>query len=129
MRWWCYQETVEERRRRFEALAQPLQHEIFRTACRFCGNQEDAWDVAQEALVRAYQNFDRFEPGSNFRAWLHRILKNVFINHYHWVRSRSEVPLEEQEPGGGAPADAAILREALDEEVERALDALTDEHR
>jgi RNA polymerase sigma-70 factor (ECF subfamily) len=129
MRWWGQQESIEEKRRRFETLAQPLQHEIFRTACRLCGNEEDAWDVAQEAFVRAYQNFGRFEPGSNFRAWLHRILKNVFINHYHAQRRRAEVPLDEHDPGGGDPADASLLREALDEEVEQALDALADEFR
>jgi RNA polymerase sigma-70 factor, ECF subfamily len=122
-------ESVEERRRRFEALAKPLQHEIYRTACRLCGNEEDAGDVAQEAFVRAYEHFDRFAPGSNFRAWLHRILKNLFINQYHQARSRAEVPLEECDLGGGDPADAAILREALDEEVEQSLAALGDDYR
>jgi RNA polymerase sigma-70 factor (ECF subfamily) len=122
-------ESLEERRRRFEALAAPLQHEIYRTAYRLCGHEEDARDVAQEAFVRAYQHFDRFAPGSNFRAWLHRILRNLFINRYHQARSRAEVPLEEIDPSGGPPADAAILREALDEEVERALAALGDDYR
>jgi RNA polymerase sigma-70 factor (ECF subfamily) len=126
---WGQRESIEERRRRFEALAQPLQREIFRTACRFCGNDADAWDVAQEAFVRAYEHFDRFRPGTNFRAWLHRILKNVFINHYHRRRLRSEVPLEEGDPGGGPAADAALLGEALDEEVEQALAALIPEYR
>jgi RNA polymerase sigma-70 factor (ECF subfamily) len=122
-------ESTEEKRQRFEALAQPLQHEIYRTACRFCGNEEDAHDVAQESFVRAYLHFDRFQPGSNFRAWMHRILRNHFINQYHRARSRSEVPLEENDPGGGEPADAALLRDALDEEVEQALDALADKYR
>ncbi len=129
LRWWGQREGVEERRRRFEALARPLQDEIFRTARRFCGNETDAWDISQEAFVRAYEHFDRFEPGSNFRAWLHRILKNVFINHYHRQRARAEVSLEERDPGGGAPADAALLHAALEEEVEQALAALTTEFR
>jgi RNA polymerase sigma-70 factor (ECF subfamily) len=122
-------ESLEERRQRFETLAKPLQHEIYRTARRLCGSEEDARDVAQEAFVRAYQNFDCFAPGSNFRAWLHRILKNLFINRYHQARRRAEAPLEEYDLGGGAPADAAILREVLDEEVERALAALGDDYR
>jgi RNA polymerase sigma-70 factor (ECF subfamily) len=78
--------------------------------------------------VRAYQNFDRFEPGTNFRAWMHRILKNVFINYCHGQRRRSEVPLEEYDAASD-PADADLMREAFDEEVEQALDALADEYR
>jgi RNA polymerase sigma-70 factor (ECF subfamily) len=42
-----------------------------------------AEDLVQEALLRAYQAFDRFQPDTNFRAWIIRILTNIFINNYH----------------------------------------------
>jgi RNA polymerase sigma-70 factor (ECF subfamily) len=47
-----------------------------------CGQASTAEDLVQEALLRAYQAFDRFEPGTNFRAWVVRILTNIFINNY-----------------------------------------------
>jgi RNA polymerase sigma-70 factor, ECF subfamily len=53
-------------------------------------NRAEAEDIVQEALLRAFRSFDRFNPGTNCRAWLFTILRNVFLNR---VRSRGrEVP-------------------------------------
>ena len=78
-----------ESRRRFEALLfeqLPVLHAVARRLTR---NPSDADDLVQEACLRAYRFFDRFEPGTNFRAWIIRILKNLFINDWH---SRQAAP-------------------------------------
>jgi RNA polymerase sigma-70 factor (ECF subfamily) len=50
----------------------------------------DADDLVQEATLRAYRFFDRFERGTNFKAWLFRIVKNTFINLYRKTKARPE---------------------------------------
>ena len=49
----------------------------------------DAEDLVQDTLVRAYRFFDRFEAGTNFKAWLLRIQMNTFVNRYRQVDSRA----------------------------------------
>lgn len=81
-------------RARFEDEA--LQHldALYRTALRMTRNPQDAEDLVQDALVRGYRFYDRFEPGTNFRAWLFRILTNTYINSYRRKQARpKEIPL------------------------------------
>ena len=74
------------RRKEFERLARRYQRDIFSAALRLTGNYADAEDLAQEAFLKAYVAFDQFQLGTNFRAWLLRILTNTHINRYR--RSR-----------------------------------------
>lgn len=85
-------------RARFEEEA--LQHldALYRTALRMTHNRADAEDLVQDALVRAYRFYDRFEPGTNFRAWLFKILTNTYINSYRRKHGRpQESSLEDTE--------------------------------
>jgi RNA polymerase sigma-70 factor (ECF subfamily) len=85
-------------RARFEEEA--LQHldALYRTALRMTRNPSDAEDLVQDALVRAYRFYDRFEPGTNFRAWLFKILTNTYINSYRRKQGRPpESSLEDTE--------------------------------
>jgi RNA polymerase sigma-70 factor, ECF subfamily len=77
-------------RSRFEDEA--LQHvdALYRTALRMTRNPADAEDLVQDALVRAFRFYDRFEPGTNFRAWLFRILTNTYINNYRRKQNRPQ---------------------------------------
>jgi len=45
-------------------------------------NQEDAKDLYQETTLRAIKNREKFNPGTNFKAWMFTIMKNIFINQY-----------------------------------------------
>jgi RNA polymerase sigma-70 factor (ECF subfamily) len=61
-------------------------------------NPSDAEDLVQDALVRAYRFYDRFEQGTNFRAWLFKILTNTYINSYRRKQGRpQESSLEDTE--------------------------------
>lgn len=72
---------------RFEAEAMPHLNDIFRTAARILGDRSRAEDVAQEVYLQAWKSFDRFEPGTNCRAWLFKILFHC-VNHHRrkWFR-------------------------------------------
>lgn len=79
-----------DKRKQFEAEAMPHMDALYRTALRMTKNQSDAEDLVQETMVKAYRFWDKFEPGSNCRAWLFKIMTNIFINEY---RSKSRTPV------------------------------------
>ena len=108
---------------RFEAEAMPHLNDLFRTATRLVQDRVRAEDIVQEVYYQAWRSFDRFESGTNCRAWLYRILFHC-VNHHRrkWFRfpllKETEEFLEANliyaPPVNEALTDGAIL-EALDE--------------
>ena len=82
-------ERPEGRREKFEKLAFPYMDSLFNTALRLTRNRLDAEDLVQEVYLRAYRFLDKFEEGTNFQAWIFKILTNTFINRY---RKKSREP-------------------------------------
>ncbi|MBK7142180.1 MAG: sigma-70 family RNA polymerase sigma factor [bacterium] len=79
-----------ENRRSFEREALPHMDALYRTALRMTKNENDAEDLVQETFAKAYRFWDKFEKGTNARAWLFKIMTNIFINEY---RSKSRAPV------------------------------------
>jgi RNA polymerase sigma-70 factor (ECF subfamily) len=67
---------------RFVDDAIPLLEPLYRQALRMTRNHVDAEDLLQETMVKAYSGFHSFRQGSNFNAWLYRVLVNTYINNY-----------------------------------------------
>jgi RNA polymerase sigma-70 factor (ECF subfamily) len=111
-----------------------------RAALRLTGDQAEAEDLCQEALIKAYVAFDQFSRGSSFRAWTLRILANTHISRYRsWRRSPDTVSWEdlgaascrgEFDPPGEelGPEDFCVEHE-LSEDLAPALEALPEEFR
>ena len=78
-------------RAEYEALVVPHMRGLYGAALRMTRNEGDAEDLVQDTLVRAYRFFDRFEQGTNIKAWLFRILTNTFINKYRRKTREREV--------------------------------------
>jgi RNA polymerase sigma-70 factor (ECF subfamily) len=78
-------------RQEFEREALPHMDALFGTAMRLTRNPRDAEDLVQDAMLRAYRFWGQFEPGTNCKAWLFRILTNTFINRYHKNRRDSDL--------------------------------------
>ena len=81
----------------------PQLRSLFGAAYRMTGNAHDAEDLVQETFLRAHRAFDRFEPGSNARAWLHTILQRVRTDAFRRTKRRPETV----ELAGRGPGDAA----------------------
>jgi len=113
----------------FDREAWPHFREIYRAAFRLARRPADAEDLSQEVFLQAWKSFDRFERGTNCRAWLYRILWNV---HHQRLRKKVPVPLGAEDEARLAETLAAeepTPTEIRDEEVAAALDALSAEHR
>src|SRR5215831_717043 len=79
-------------REEFEALALAHVDALYSAALRLTKNERDAEDLVQDTCMRAYRFFDKFERGTNIKAWLFKILTNTFINRYRRrVKERSVV--------------------------------------
>lgn len=107
--------------------------ELLGAGLRLTGSRAEAEDLVQEAVLRAWVFRHRFEPGTNGRAWIHRILLNTFISAYRRKRRERDVLAaaaavavgEWSEPSCRAPEPV----EGLGDEVQAALEALPEEFR
>ena len=81
---------------RFEEEALELADQVYRVARRLVSSREEAEDLMQETYARAFRNWRSFEPGTNLRAWLLRILTNLNIDRGRRVQRTPQMqPLEE----------------------------------
>lgn len=75
-------ELSAEAEQRFRENALPLLDSLYGAALRMTRRPADAEDLVQDTMLRAYRAFDSFEPGTNIKAWLFRIMTNAYINQY-----------------------------------------------
>ena len=80
--------------RAFEALVEKYDRRVLSLAYSMAGNQADAEDIAQEALIKAYQNLSGFRLESNFFTWLYRILVNTALTHQKRESRKKAVSIE-----------------------------------
>ena len=71
-----------KRQKEFEAEVFPHKDILFNFALRTTGGRDDALDLLQETYMKAFRFWDKYEKGTNIRAWLFRIMKNTYINRY-----------------------------------------------
>jgi RNA polymerase sigma-70 factor (ECF subfamily) len=117
----------------FEAEVARHLRTLREAARRLTGSVDEADDLVQDAVMRAWTFWDRFEPGSNSRAWLHRILVNTFINAYRKRRRERDLYRAAAEETRREVLTALALRQAerdgLSDEVGAALRSLPVEFR
>jgi RNA polymerase sigma-70 factor (ECF subfamily) len=114
----------------FEGLALPLLPGLYNVASWLSQNPIDAEDLVQETFLKALRGFDSFEPGSNFKAWIFRILRNTYLTSRSGLRAQRTVSLDEQldeEGEFGPPAypEAAIDRATPEINLIRSVDRAT----
>lgn len=117
----------------FRRTVLPHGEELYATAVRLTRSAAEADDLLQEALLRAWSFWDRFEPGTNARAWMHRILMNTFINGYRRRKREREVMAEVHREADAHCFRATVSRDpaavSVGDEVEAALRSLPEEFR
>jgi RNA polymerase sigma-70 factor, ECF subfamily len=114
----------------FEDLAMPLFDRLYNFAHWLTQNRQEAEDLVQETYTKALKGFSSFQPGTNFRAWIYRILRNTFLTSRAGLKAQQQFDSEEQATNEAIyPPDPrtpeSILLEKLDHQlVHKALDQL-----
>ncbi len=123
----------DEHREDFDQTILRYSDELYGTAVRLTRDPSEAEDLVQEAVMRAWAYWDRFQAGTNGRAWIHRILMNTFINGYRRKKRErnvmSQVGVQIADKPQWIHSDEGRRREGLGDEVERALEALPEDFR
>jgi RNA polymerase sigma-70 factor (ECF subfamily) len=83
----------------FEELAMPLLNPLYNFARWLTRNREEAEDLVQDTYLKAWQGFSSFRLGTNFRAWMYRILRNAFLTSRTSSKASTTVPLDSLEDG------------------------------
>jgi RNA polymerase sigma-70 factor, ECF subfamily len=100
----------------FEEVALPLLPSLYNVARWLAADSTEAEDLVQETFLKALRGFDGFEPGTNFRAWIFRILRNTYLTSRSGLAARRTVALEDElhkwdSPGAEQHPEAIIDRE------------------
>ncbi len=129
-------------RSEFEALVARTKRQAYNMAYRMTGNREDAEDLTQEAYLRAFRSFDKYNRSLPFENWFFRILSNLFVDGLR--RKPKQTPLSLNQPMNAnmgedeytlevadeeSNPEDQLLKEVMDERLQRALAALPAEFR
>ena len=133
-------ESVVERTARFERDAMQYTNQLYAAALRYTKDPHNAQDLVQDTYAKAFTSFHQFEPGTNLKAWLYRILTTTFINSYRKDQRRpliSDGEVEDWQLAAaashtsdqGKSAEDEVLENLPDGDVKRALQEIPEEFR
>lgn len=133
-------ETLAQRKVRFENDALVFTSQLYGAALRYTKNTHDAQDLVQDTYAKAFTSFHQFEPGTNLKAWLYRILTTTFINNYRKDQRRPQISAGEVEDwqiadasshtsDQGKSAEDEALAGIADKDIKEALSAMPEEFR
>ena len=134
--------TPQERQSFFEREVMQHLDALYRTALRMTRNPQDAEDLVQETSLRAFRFLDKFQPGTNLRAWLFKILTNTYINRYRKAASAPRVEsiddteefalynhLDTEAASRGGSVEAQVLDRFAENDIKQAIEALPPQYR
>lgn len=125
----------------FNSQVMPFVDSLYNTAYRMTRSAEDAEDLVQETFFKAYKYYDKFEEGTNFKAWLFKIMKNTFINNYRKkkltphkidfseIEESYERVIQKNAPDLIKDPESEIFQDMMDADVKRALDSLPHDYK
>ena len=133
-------ESASERSKRFERDALQYMNQLYAAALRYTRDPDDAQDLVQDTYAKAYTSFHQFEPGTNLKAWLYRVLTTTFINTYRKDQRRPQTTDNEVEDwqlaasashtsDQGKSAEDIALENLPDSDIKRALHEIPEEFR
>lgn len=114
----------------FNANMVPFMDMLYGYAMYLTGDRDEASDLLQETFLKAYRFYDKFEQGTNAKAWLYRIMRNTYINDYRrGKRTPDMVEYDEQKSAymmsrGDEPGPDEIKGEIFEDEIAEAISTL-----
>jgi RNA polymerase sigma-70 factor (ECF subfamily) len=112
----------------FEELAMPLFDQLYNFACWLTQDRTEAEDLVQETYAKALRGFSSFQLGTNFRAWIYRILRNTFLTSRTGLKATAMVSLDAEDadelPAGPETPETVFISNSEQQMVQEALEAL-----
>jgi RNA polymerase sigma-70 factor, ECF subfamily len=112
----------------FEELAMPLFDQLYNFACWLTQDRTEAEDLVQETYAKALRGFSSFQSGTNFRAWIYRILRNTFLTSRTGLRATAMIPLDAEDadelPAGPETPETVMISNSEQQLVQEALETL-----
>ncbi len=111
----------------FEELAMPRFASLYNFACWLTADRVAAEDLVQETYMKALRGFSSFQQGTNFRAWIYRILRNAFLTSKAGLRiadSLDDENLAALEPATNVTPESVLLAQVEQQAIQQALEAL-----
>jgi len=108
----------------------PLFERLYNFACWLTQDRHEAEDLVQETYAKALHGFSSFRPGTNFRAWIYKILRNAFLNSRTGLKYTSTVSLDDEHDEASLPVaeetpESILLHRADSRLVQQGLERLT----
>ena len=110
----------------------PLFSQLYNFACWLAGNRATAEDLVQETYLKACKGFASYRQGTNFRAWIYRILRNTYLTTEAGLKATASLDDEDEgwmEPGTLETPESLLLAAREQEQIVRVLEALPVHHR
>jgi RNA polymerase sigma-70 factor (ECF subfamily) len=112
----------------FEELAMPLFDSLYNFASWLVHNQSNAEDLVQETYLKALRGFASFQPGTNFRAWMFRILRNTFLSSRSTLERRLTVEIDSEDevpvPATSTTPESLLIERFQEDAVRNAIEQL-----
>jgi len=117
----------------FEELAMPLFEQLYNFAHWLAQDRTEAEDLVQETYVKALRGFSSFQPGTNFRAWMYRILRNTFLTSRTGLKATATVALDPDHaaelPAGPESPETMLIDHSRRELLQAALEEIPTHYR
>ncbi len=104
----------------------PLFSQLYNFACWLAGDRAAAEDLVQETYLKAFKGFSSYQQGTNFRAWIYRILRNTFLTTQAGLKAAASLDSDDEmlEPETTVTPESILLARGEQEKIRRALEAL-----
>lgn len=110
-------------------LLREIENPLYRTAYYLLGNEQDALDITQEALLRVYTNIQNYREEAQFKTWAQRIVTNLCIDRFRKKREMVSIDEHELMLQSTQNVEEEILSSGLAEDIQNAIDKLPDHFR
>jgi RNA polymerase sigma-70 factor (ECF subfamily) len=112
----------------FEELAMPLFDQLYNFACWLTRDRTEAEDLVQETFAKALRGFSSFQSGTNFRAWMYRILRNTFLTSRTGLKATAMIPLDAEDAdelaAGPETPETVMISNSEQQLVQEAIETL-----
>ncbi len=106
----------------------PLFDQLFNFAHWLAQDRTEAEDLVQETYAKALRGFSSFQPGTNFRAWMYRILRNTFLTSRTGLKASATIPLDSEDapefPAGPETPETILIEHSQSQILQTAIESL-----